>query len=201
MVAASSEAATARPTVLGNFMGAPLLPARRTMTRRNGFNHCFNRCGGDRVCFGRPSRPKDRAQPAKLEILFGHAFDRRRVSLSKSAVRVRTVGLRSAIEGRAVLGPSGVGRLEGALRDHHFPIASQRFENAMRQPRSVPRPDRSCCASVWSKATRLLVGDYEPAVAEGHFKPAHCWIIALAQASVGAAARDRSEVRWTHLQP
>jgi hypothetical protein len=27
---------------------------------------------------------------------------------------------------------------EGALRDHPFSIASQRFENAMRQPRSVP---------------------------------------------------------------
>ena len=29
-MAATSETATARPTVLGNFMGAPLLPARGT---------------------------------------------------------------------------------------------------------------------------------------------------------------------------
>jgi hypothetical protein len=37
--------------------------------------------------FGQPSRPKDRTQPTKLEIPFGHAFDRREVSPSKSAVR------------------------------------------------------------------------------------------------------------------
>jgi hypothetical protein len=35
---------------------------------------------------GRPSRPKDRTQPTKLEITFGHAFDRREVSSSKSAM-------------------------------------------------------------------------------------------------------------------
>jgi hypothetical protein len=52
---------------------------------------------------------------------------------------VRLVRLRSAIKERTVLGVSGgVGRHEGALRDHPFSIASQRFENAMRQPRSVP---------------------------------------------------------------
>ena len=52
---------------------------------------------------------------------------------------MRPVRLRSAIEERALLGVSGgVGRHEGALRDHPFSIASQRFENAMRQPRSVP---------------------------------------------------------------
>ena len=32
----------------------------------------------------------------------------------------------------------GVGRHERALRDHSFPVASQHFENAMRQPQSVP---------------------------------------------------------------
>ena len=32
-----------------------------------------------------------------------------------------------------------VGRHERALRDHSFPVASQRFENAMRQPRSIPQ--------------------------------------------------------------
>jgi hypothetical protein len=36
---------------------------------------------------GRPTRPNDRTQRAKLEIPFGHAFDRREISSSKSAVR------------------------------------------------------------------------------------------------------------------
>jgi len=53
-VAAISETATARPTVLDNFMEGPLLPARGTVTRRNGINHCFNRRGGDRVCSAGP---------------------------------------------------------------------------------------------------------------------------------------------------
>jgi hypothetical protein len=88
---------------------------------------------------GRPSRPKDRTQPTKLEITFGHAFDRREVSSSKSAVRACVPSVFDQPSERAVLGVSGgVGRHEGALRDHPFSIASQRFENAMRQPRSVP---------------------------------------------------------------
>jgi hypothetical protein len=57
-------------------------------------------------------------------------------------VRVRTVGLRSAIEGRAVLGPGGVGRLEAAFAVTI--VASQRFEDAMRQSRSVPQAGHSC---------------------------------------------------------
>ena len=65
--------------------------------------------------FGRPSGPQDRTQPAKLEIPFGHAFDKRGVSLPKSAVRVHPVGLRSAIEA-GVFGPSGVGKLRGTSR-------------------------------------------------------------------------------------
>ena len=68
--------------------GAPLLPARGTVARRNG----FMRCRGGRV-FGRPSGRQDRTQQAKLEIPFGHAFDKRGASLPKSAVRVRPVGL------------------------------------------------------------------------------------------------------------
>jgi len=87
-VAAASETATAGPTVFGDLMGAPLLPARGTVARRNG----FMRCRGGRV-LGRPSGPQDRTQQAKLEIPFGHAFDKRGVSLPKSAVRVRPVGL------------------------------------------------------------------------------------------------------------
>ena len=39
-VLATSETATARPIVLGNFMGAPLLSARGTAARRNSFNPC-----------------------------------------------------------------------------------------------------------------------------------------------------------------
>jgi hypothetical protein len=101
-VAATSETATTGPTVFGDFMGAPLLPARGTVARGNG----FIQCRGGRV-FGRPSGPQDRTQPAQLEIPFGHTFDKRGVSLPKSAVRVRPVGPRPAIEGRAVLGPGG----------------------------------------------------------------------------------------------
>jgi hypothetical protein len=82
-----AEAATAGPTVFAEFMGSPLLPARGTVARRNG----FMRCRGGRV-FGRPSGPQDRTQPAKLEIPFSHAVDNRGVSLPKSAVRVYPVG-------------------------------------------------------------------------------------------------------------
>jgi hypothetical protein len=85
-VAATSETATAEPTVFGDFMGAPLLPARGTVARRNG----LIQYRGGRV-FDRPSGPQDRTLPAKLEIPFGHAFDKRGVSLPKSAVRVRPV--------------------------------------------------------------------------------------------------------------
>jgi hypothetical protein len=38
--------------------------------------------------FDQPSGPQDRTQPRKLEIPFGHAFDKRGVSSSKGAVRV-----------------------------------------------------------------------------------------------------------------
>ena len=61
------------------------------------------------------------------------------IAVQKRCARVRPVRLRSAIEELAVLEVSGgVGRHEGALRDHPFSIASQRFENAVCQPRSVP---------------------------------------------------------------
>lgn len=61
------------------------------------------------------------------------------IIVQKRCARVRPVRLRSAIEELAVLEVSGgVGRHEGALRDHPFSIASQRFENAVCQPRSVP---------------------------------------------------------------
>ena len=39
-VLATSDTAAARPIVFGNFMGAPLLPARGTAARRNSFNPC-----------------------------------------------------------------------------------------------------------------------------------------------------------------
>jgi hypothetical protein len=76
----------ARPQQLGRRSSvisweAPLSPARGTVARRNGF---IQRRGG--LVFGRPSRPQDRTQPAKLEIPFGHAFDNRGISLPKSAV-------------------------------------------------------------------------------------------------------------------
>jgi|SRR6266700_3257767 hypothetical protein len=56
---------------------------------------------------------------------------------------------------------------------------------ASRDP--YPWPDSSCGTSVWSRARRLLVGDCERAVAEGHFKPAHCWIVPDTAAASGAS--------------
>jgi len=88
-VAATSETATAGPTVFGDFMGAPLLPAHGAAAGRNGFIQY--RAG--RACSADPMDPQDGTQAAKLEIPFGHAFDKRGVSLPKSAVRVRPVGL------------------------------------------------------------------------------------------------------------
>jgi hypothetical protein len=95
-------------------------------------------------------------------------------------MRVRPVDLRSAIEGRAVLGPKGVGRLEWELRDRLYRVASLRGRYAPIAIRTL--------AGQLSRYLRVeqgdaaLVGDCERAV-EGHFKPAHCWIIALAQAA------------------
>ena len=67
----------------------------------------------------------------KLEIPFGHAFDsvryRRLKALCAPAPRPSAVSHRGA--GRTGVS-GGVGRHEGALRDHPFSIASQRFENA-----------------------------------------------------------------------
>ena len=53
---ATSDTAAARPIVLGNFMGAPLLPARGTAARRNSFNHLLRQPH----VLGRPSGPQDR---------------------------------------------------------------------------------------------------------------------------------------------
>jgi hypothetical protein len=132
--------------------GSPLLPARGTVARRNGF---IQRRGG-RV-FGQPSGPQDRTPPTKLEIPFGHAFDRREVSLPISAVRACVpCGRRSAIEECTVLGVSGgVGGHEGALRDRSF---SHRGPNASKMPSAnrdpYPRPDSSCGTSVWRRTAR-----------------------------------------------
>ena len=43
-------------------------------------------------------RTSNRTRPAKLEIPFGHTFDRREVSSSKSAARLRPVRLRAVEE-------------------------------------------------------------------------------------------------------
>ncbi len=75
----------------------------------------------------------------------------------------------------------GVGGHERALRDHSFPVASQRFKNAMRQSRSVPQAGRL----LWHLRVEqddaavfdLVVRDRERTVAQGHFKPAHRWIV------------------------
>jgi len=107
--------------------------------------------------------------------------------VQKRCARVRPVRLRSAIEGRAVLGVSGgAGRHEGAFRDHPFfhRVATLRKRHA---PAAIRWPDGSWGTSVWSRARRLLVGDCEHAVAEGHFKPAHCWIVPDTAAASGAS--------------
>ena len=92
--------------------------------------------------FGLPRGPQHRTRPAKLEIPFGNAFDSAGCRRPR-AQRAGVPSLRSAIEERAVFGmPGGVARHKGALRDHSFPVASQRFENAMRQSRSVSQAQR-----------------------------------------------------------
>src|SRR5690242_11030980 len=130
------------------------------------------------ACFGQPGGPQDRTQPAKLEIPFGHAFDRRGVSLCACIPR----GPRSAIEEYAVLGvPGRVGRHEGALRDHSFSVASQGFEDAMRQPRSVPQAGQLLRHLRMEQddpaVFDLVVRDCDRTVAKGHFKPAHGRIV------------------------
>jgi hypothetical protein len=87
-------------------------------------------------------------------------------------VRVRLVGLGLAIEERTALWVSGgAGRPGGALRDHSCPVASQRFENAMRQPRSVSQAGQL----LWNLRTEqndvavfdLVVRDGERTAAQG----------------------------------
>jgi len=86
---------------------------------------------------------------------------------------VRPVGLRSAIEGRASLGPGGED-LNG-----YFAItiiASQRFEDAIRLSRSVPGQTTfaaPACGAGRPSVFDLEVRDCERTVANGHFKPAH----------------------------
>ncbi len=70
----------------------------------------------------RPSRPKDRTQPTKLEITFGHGFDRRRYRRPKALCARAFRPSSIATEERAVLGVSGgVGRLEGHFAITLFP--------------------------------------------------------------------------------
>jgi hypothetical protein len=81
-VVASSEAATAWPTILGNSWSSFAAHARHGDPSQR-----LQSLWRQPRVLGRPSRPKDRTPPTKLEITFGHAFDRREVSSSKSAVR------------------------------------------------------------------------------------------------------------------
>jgi hypothetical protein len=104
------------------------------------------------------------------------------IVVEKRRARRQSVRLRSAVEERAVLGVSGgVGGHERALRDHSFTIASQRFEDAMRQSRSVSQAGqllRHLRVEQDDPAVLdLVVGDCERTVPQGHFKPAHGWIV------------------------
>jgi hypothetical protein len=146
---------------------------------------------------GRPSRPKDRTQSTKLEITFGHAFDRREVSSSKSAMRAGVPSVFDQPSRRAVLEvSSGVGRQEGALRDHPF-FPSRR--NASKTPCAsrdpVPLAGQLLRHLRVEQARRLLVGNCERAVAGWYFKPAHCWIVPDTAASSGASRVGLDERR------
>jgi|SRR6187401_489753 len=61
------------------------------------------------------------------------------------------------------------------LRNRHVPTAI----------RTLGRT--ALAAPPWSRARRLLVGDCERAVAEGHFKPVHCRIVQDTAAASGAS--------------
>jgi hypothetical protein len=74
-LAATSEMATAAPTVFRDFIGFSFVARVRQTAQRNDF---IQRQDG--WLFGQPSGPHDRTQQRALEIPFGHAFDRRGVS-------------------------------------------------------------------------------------------------------------------------
>jgi hypothetical protein len=81
--------------------------------------------------FGQPSGPQDRTQRTKLEI----PMDMHSIVMGyRQRALCAPASTRSAVEKCAVLGVSrGVGGHERALRDYSFSVASQRFENPMRQ--------------------------------------------------------------------
>jgi len=131
--------------------------------------------------FGQPSGPQDRTQPRKLEIPFGHAFDKRGgIVVLKRCARVRLVGLRSAIEERAVLGvPDGVGRHEGALRDHSFPVvsptrssrygqAAAEFRGLVERVAETARVETASSARSLGRHTSLPAGTPRPASVSRH---------------------------------
>jgi hypothetical protein len=73
----------------------------------------------------------------------------------------------------------------------HFAISlfpsRRRFENAMCQPRSLPLAGQLLRHLRVEQGDAALVGDCERAVAEWHFKPAHCWIVSDTAAASGAS--------------
>jgi hypothetical protein len=71
-LAATSETATAGPTVFRDFIGFSFVTCVRQTAQRNDF---IQRRGGWVFC--QPGGPHDRTQQRALEIPFGHAFDRR----------------------------------------------------------------------------------------------------------------------------
>jgi hypothetical protein len=142
------------------------LPARGTVVgAMASFNVEVAACSAD------PADFIDRTQPTKLEIPFGHAFDKHGLSLPKRAVRVRR--LRSA--SRAA--PTRAGRrrkTEGALRDHHYRVTT--VEDAMRQSRSMPWAGQLLRPLVWSRMTgrtRPCSKRLRARRSQGNFKPAH----------------------------
>ena len=81
--AATSETATAGPTVFGDFMEGSFV-ARARLGGPAQWLHSMSRRPQVRPTSG----PQDRTQPAESEIPFGHAFDKRGVSCPK-ALRAR----------------------------------------------------------------------------------------------------------------
>lgn len=129
-VAATSET-TAGPTVFGYFMRGSFV-ARAWLGAMASLNVEAAACSADPVDLRIGRRRRN------LEIPFGHAIDKREVSLPKRAVRVRPLNLRSAIEANRTRGAT-----VGHRRMGHFkPALGRTMQDVVFDlPLSLPHPD------------------------------------------------------------